>query len=351
MRSRYSGFRKNSQKKKHNLEVDVKMNKAGKMGMEAAVFIVIALVAVQVLGIYDFKGMFGGAATTPAPSGSAQAGAFCAIEDTTYTMTMDDFFNAGTNPTGGSDIAVFIDGVKYDGAYSSGNSITLAPGSKIDVYLYEDATTADTDANTAHWAFTVPCVGVKSDTLKVYDLSSSEGTWIILDDSYTSIKTGTNGYDMSTGQEKVVTLKYTHNNEDAFSASEGIDKADRKSCIVFEANKSLVQKIMYNGKTSDGCKPDGHATDAAKGADAEFWSFKIDPYISTKTYETPVTVELESGDLGEPIAADYTHPINITVHDMQWFYNADNGNMELGYENENDVLIGATALDEAIELQ
>lgn len=324
----------------------------------AAVFIAVIFV-MGALGV-DMKGLIGTKSVAPDVPTSGQIGTYCGSDKTTFTFTAKDKYNAGAAGSSGAEWAVFVNGIKKDGAYTTGDSMTLAPGQKVDMYLYDStATHSDggmTSANTMHKYFVVPCTGSLDDTIDVIDYgtaTSNTATWpsagsaTILDDSYASVKGVTSGISIPAGGSKSLgKLELIYENK------KGYGSADGKNCIVFMANKTVVKSLVLTGPGVEdvACKPDAFVIDEGViGAGyQEYYDWKIPVFESNKLQNFGLTIELESD--ADATASTGIDDIVFYIYDQQWFYNSLSGKMELGYEDENNVLIGADIIGENITL-
>lgn len=307
------------------------MNRKGKTRtIEWLIFGVLALVVLQYMGV-NITGMFGaGAAPEEA---AAQAGAFCAIEDTTYTFTEEDKYAAGTarSDAGTTDdaFAIFVDGTRKDGDYASGDSVTLSPGSKVDLYLYD---TAEDDAldstNTFIKSFVVPCTGTLDHTLRSLDIAAP--TFQLYDNTYTDSSVDGTAWALDAGVAETGTFRISMQSKKGWSSPDG------KVCLVIRANKTEWDDISVsgNGITAIDCKPNEVN---GEHNDDKFFSWEMGSFEGPEVREYSITVEPDSDHGAAPMA------FNMTLYDQQYFLNKQTGNVELGYEDELDNMVGAAA--------
>jgi hypothetical protein len=216
-----------------------------------------------------------------------------------------------------------------------------------------------TSANTQKFTLEIPCKGVVDSVYKVNDFGNaastaasapSDVTVTVLSDTYTSIKgtQTTNAYDIPAGGEKTLG-KFEIN----YANDKGYGSPDGKLCIVFYANKTLVKGVKMSGTGVEdvACKPSGstdvfeHVGDASQ---VEVFDFEIAPFEDNKAVSYTISVEYESSQDGTTAGTD---DIVWKVFDQQWFYNGDSGIMQLGYQDEDNVLIGAPSWGENITVQ
>lgn len=323
----------------------MRMNKSGKTDTATYIAIAIfAIIALSVTGLVDFssiKGALGG--TAAAPIAPAQTGGFCAIEDTSYTYTLDDKYSSGTAvSTTSESVAIYVDDVKKDGAYThSGDSLTLSPGQKVKAYLYlSTESNSNTDCNTHYWSFTVPCSGTLDQSIDVVDITTSP-TVNILSDTFSDISRNSGAtWDFSAGDSKAGTLKITGVNEKGYGAT-----PESKLCVVFTGNKTEWKDIQWvgTGITKASCRPDGATT---YQTDEEYWAYEVDRLEGVEVLDGSIALLAESTASPAAVNSD----INITIYDAQYFLNLDNGLIELGYEDEDNNLIGAAEISDSIQI-
>lgn len=330
-----------------------------KKGAEKGIMYLLVIGMLALIVISYKPDILGGGAATAGAGTPATTG--CLTSDkTTFTFKSDDLYAAGTDIANtASGWMVMVNSVRKDSAYTSGDSMTLSPGQTVDMYFYDSGTHSDggmSSANTAHFNFIVPCTGTLDKQFQMIDFgtaSSDTATWpsagsaVILDDTYASIKGATSGISIPVGGSKTIG-KF----ELIYSSKKGYGSPDGKNCIVFMANKTMVKNLALTGTgvADAACKPDAYVIDEGvitAGAQ-EYYDWEIPVMKSNGALDLGLTIELESDQDAQASAGG--DDLTFVIYDQQWFYNGLNGKMELGYEDENNVLIGADIIGENITL-
>lgn len=319
----------------------------GKMG--AGHWILIAAVVLLLVTAWGFnpKSIYEGAIGTAVPGvpeANVPSGQCIGTDTTTYTIQLDDKYNAGGTELSSSTedgIAIFVDNVRKDGTYGDGDSMTLSPGQNIKAYYFDD--TMDNtmvSANTVSWSFIVPCKGTKDDMIKIIDITTSP-TINILSDVYGDASEDGSAWAFSVGDTKTGTFKITGVSKKGLGSPEG------KLCIVFDANKTEVKDVILTSPfVKANCKPGAYTV---ASTDSETWSFEFSALEGVKVLDSSLTVEMESSP-GQASADSTVNWLNLTIFDQQWFYDSDKGVMGLGYENEDNALIGAANVVDSVRI-
>lgn len=270
-------------------------------------------------------------------------------DKTVVTYVVDDAYNAGTShtPAADNEVRVFVDGVAKDGAYvSTGDSFTVNPLSNVDLYYVDvGQDNAMTSANTFKHSFKAPCAGTHDLSLNAVDAvtGGASGTTTIgvlfMDDVYKDV-TGdqsTNTWAIAAGNVETGTFKISGVVEDGFGATGG------EVCMVLTSNKTEFKSITLTSDelTKKSCRPDGAVSSLT---DEQYDEYVFPSIEGVQIIDGSITVELKSDAIG---VASATY-LNMTLFDPQYFLDADDGKIKLGYEDEDDNLLGIAEITEYI---
>lgn len=321
-----------------------------KKGAEKGITYLLVLGMLFLILITWKPDILGGTAASSAEPGTPVATQCLTSDKTTFTFKDDDKYAAGNSRSEASSWFVEANGVRKDTYYSSSDSLTLSPGQVIkmtNIDIGEDDSALP--ANTAQTTFTVPCTGTLDKLIPIIDVGTaattsgewpSDGSLTVLNDEYATIAAaGSNNLVIPSGSSKCTgKIEFIYTNDKGYGSPDG------KDCIVFFANKTAIKSLELTGEGvgNAGCKPDGASETqvVAKGMTAgqiDYFSWEIPPFEDSKSYNYKLCVILEDSQDTTSGAQD---DVFFEIFDKQYFLNTDNGKPELGYEDEDNKLIG-----------
>lgn len=205
---------------------------------------------------------------------------------------------------------------------------TVNPGDKVEIIYGENSST--------HYAgkqsFTIPCKGeVTTGSMpdsQAYQLyaNGSSFTFRVTNEDDNLVNSNSNDQTLGAGDVKTLALTMVGIYEDAYSPY-------GKICMVIEGNQSVFDDVIV-GSFPKGCLPAQHTVSATSNS---VWSYELPGLISNSEISTNVVIDAD--DTNNPADGQ---DLTVTFYDQDYFQNTNSGNMEFGYENDQNSDVGTT---------